>query len=200
MFGIDDVALATVGSSLIGGLFGSSSNKSAAKQAQAEMAFQERMSNTAHQREVADLKAAGLNPILSANGGASTPSGAMAPVQNVMGDFARDVSTAATNAMARKRLDADLQNLEATNAKIKSDTQLNKVLQNKAAADTVLASNSARQVATNTALTSLNIPAAANEAAYQKSIGAAHPWIKNISNFAKDIFGTANSARAIFNK
>ena len=50
-----------------------------AKQAKAQMEFQERMSNTAHQREVQDLIQAGLNPVLSAKyGGSSSPSGASA--------------------------------------------------------------------------------------------------------------------------
>lgn len=54
-------------------------NAWSAEQAQRQMDFQERMSNTAHVREIADLKAAGLNPVLSAKlGGASTPSGSMA--------------------------------------------------------------------------------------------------------------------------
>lgn len=51
-------------------------NAWSAEQAQKAMDYQTQMSNTAHVREVADLKAAGLNPVLSAGGqGATTGSG-----------------------------------------------------------------------------------------------------------------------------
>ena len=60
-----------VGAGFVGGLI---RNKEARKASARQMAFQERMSNTSYQRTMADMRAAGLNPILAAKvGGASTP-------------------------------------------------------------------------------------------------------------------------------
>lgn len=88
--------LASAGVGMVGQLFGQDmANNANKKEAQKNRNFQERMSNTAHQREVEDLRAAGLNPVLSANAGASTPGGATAQIENVaegFGSTAKDMA------------------------------------------------------------------------------------------------------------
>lgn len=130
-------AVASLGASLVGGALDFTGAKKANKQniklAREQMAFQEksqgrqevyqeRLSNTAYQRAMQDMREAGINPILAYNqGGASTPtgagaSGASTTVSNALGK-------GVASALDFKRTLAELRNIQEQNALLKAQTK-----------------------------------------------------------------------------
>lgn len=105
--------LAALAPSIISGVAsffgGKKRNEASAAEAKRNREFQERMSSTAHQREIVDLRKAGLNPILSATGGrgASSPGGSMAQFQDI-------ATPAVASALSARRMGQEIRNLRAT--------------------------------------------------------------------------------------
>lgn len=107
--GISLGAIGTIGGGIVGGIFGGpggaamgasaggalGSSLDAQDQFDKTMSFQKHMSNTAYQRAMADMRAAGLNPMLAyMHGGASTPSGSAPNIVNPAPSIAAGISSA----------------------------------------------------------------------------------------------------------
>lgn len=94
------------GAQILGGFL---RNDQARASANAQMDFQREMANTGHQREVADLRAAGLNPILSATKGFSGAPSPMGSRYEPSNPFEGSVSSAAEV----QRVSPEVKKLEA---------------------------------------------------------------------------------------
>jgi hypothetical protein len=173
--GVTGGDLLSAGTSLFAGASARSgqaaTNAQSAEEAQRNRDFQERMSSTAHQREVNDLMAAGLNPILSANSGASSPSGSMGSFSNpeAAGIEAANRTASSANAIAMnhkalQKIDAEIDATKASTATSETQAALNRVAKGKVLADTALTNSSNSIAQTNKQLLDTKLPQAKNDA------------------------------------
>lgn len=111
-------------------------NEVAAARMREQMAFQERMANTAYRRGMDDMRKAGLNPILAyQKGGASSPAGSAAPVVSSAGGMAssaRGVGDVAAKMVALDQAKANLVNTQVDNQVKATQVGLNSELAQKA--------------------------------------------------------------------
>lgn len=116
-----------IGAALIGGAGRLLANEQTAASAARQMQFQERMSSTAYQRAMQDMREAGLNPILAAKvGGASSPAGAMSQYGNVGEAATQAYSQASAGRLAQeqaRKIDPEIEKIQTEIGNLKTDRE-----------------------------------------------------------------------------
>lgn len=120
--------IASLGGTLLGGNIAKNGQEAAnianAHQAELNRQFQERMSNTSYQRAVADMRAAGLNPALAyQQGGASSPTGSSATMENTASDLGAGIAHAVPEAVNTAMAAQQYKQLQAATAQTQAQTE-----------------------------------------------------------------------------
>lgn len=221
-------AIGSVAGSVVGagiGMFGQAQANTANRDiAREQMAFQERMansaqsfsermSNTAVQRATADYRAAGLNPALAYDRGASSPTGvtaggAGAHVENTMRDAPNIVANALTMKslqqaiqIARKQSDADLaikkHTANAEEARAENIVAQSHQLRQGSEFQLQQQPHDLRAAELRNIISAFDIPGLRNEAEIQELLGKFAPGTRMTASVLKDILGMAGSVRGL---